>query len=259
MPNRILRDGILTSAKLAKLNWAEEVFYRRLMSLADDFGRYHAAPDLLRAHAYPRQLNKVSDSDVVKWLGACQDSGLVRVYPAEDGERYLEIVNFGQQVRATKSKFPQPPADEIICNQLLSDARLDVSVFEDVDEDDKAQRKRSAEPPDGVSDVVWKDFKKLRAAKKAPLTETALAQITKEAQKAGLSLQQALETCCVRGWQGFKAEWLLNTADVARQTVPSSPGRDPALIKVEEDAKRAAPIPPQLRETIAKLTGRAVA
>ena len=110
MPNRILREGILTSAKLAQLGWAEEV-YRRLMSVVDDFGRYYADVGLLRAACYPRQLNKVSDSDVGKWLACVQKAALVRVYPAEDGESYLELLNFNQQVRAKTSKFPHPPDD----------------------------------------------------------------------------------------------------------------------------------------------------
>lgn len=130
MPNRILREGIITSPKLAKLGWGDEVFYRRLMSVVDDFGRYFADVGLLRGHLYPRQLNKVSDSDVGKWLGAVQAADLVRVYPAQDGERYLEIVNFGQQVRAQKSKYPNPPASDIDCKQLLADEHLD--VFGDV-------------------------------------------------------------------------------------------------------------------------------
>ena len=28
-----------------------------------------------------------------------------------------------------------------------------------------------------------------------------------EAKKANISLQQAMEICCARGWVGFKAEW----------------------------------------------------
>ena len=28
-----------------------------------------------------------------------------------------------------------------------------------------------------------------------------------EAKKAGISLQEAMEVCCARGWVGFKAEW----------------------------------------------------
>jgi hypothetical protein len=71
VPNRILGEGILTSPRMARLGWAEEVMYRRLMSVVDDFGRYWADHGLLRAACYPRQLNKVSDSDVGKWLTVC--------------------------------------------------------------------------------------------------------------------------------------------------------------------------------------------
>lgn len=108
MPNRILREGILTSPRIVKLGWAEEVFYRRLMSVVDDFGRYYADYGLLRAGCYPRQLNKVSDSDIGKWLQVIADAALVRVYPAQDGERYLQLLDFRQQARAAKSKFPEP-------------------------------------------------------------------------------------------------------------------------------------------------------
>ena len=63
-------------------------------------------------------------------------------------------------------------------------------------------------PPSGVTDIVWQDWLTLRKAKKAAVTQTALNGIIKEAGKAGISLQAALETCCARGWTGFKAEWL---------------------------------------------------
>jgi len=109
MPNRILREGILTSPRMVKLTWASEVFYRRLHSVVDDFGRYHGDPMLLRAACYPRQLDKVSDSDIGKWIRETVEAGLVRVYEV-DGQQHLELIDFRQQVRATKSKFPDPPA-----------------------------------------------------------------------------------------------------------------------------------------------------
>ena len=62
--------------------------------------------------------------------------------------------------------------------------------------------------PVGVSDAVWSDYLQIRKAKRAPITETALAQIRREAEKAEITLQTALEHCCTRGWQSFKAEWL---------------------------------------------------
>lgn len=107
MPTRILRDGILTSERVAKLGWGDEVFYRRLMSVADDHGRFYALPALLRAACYPLHLDKVSDADIGKWLTACVNAALVSVYPASDGKRYLQIHDFGQRVQS-KSKFPDP-------------------------------------------------------------------------------------------------------------------------------------------------------
>ncbi len=139
MPNRILRQGILTSPRIARLGWAEEVFYRRLHSVVDDFGRYYADEGLLRAACYPRQLNKVSDPDIGKWLRACVDAALVRVYPAEDGERYLEVLDFGQQVRAKKSAFPNPMSTCVAdAAHTPAVAHLDVSVGEGVSVDSEA-------------------------------------------------------------------------------------------------------------------------
>ena len=191
MPNRILRDGILTSPRVSKLNWAEEVFYRRLHSIVDDFGRYYADHGLLRAACYPRQLNKVSDSDIEKWLRACADAALVRVYPAEDGERYLDVLDFKQQVRATKSKFPS--FDECLhikcvadAQQGKSNAHLDVSVFGVVDA-------TAAEPPEDLFEDFWKAYPKKKAkddARKAfdkrkpgrQLLQSMLAAITVQKQ-----------------------------------------------------------------------------
>jgi hypothetical protein len=132
VPNRILREGILTSPRMVKLNWAEEVFYRRLHSIVDDFGRYYADHGLLRAACYPRQLGKVSDSDIGKWMRSTAEAGLVRVYEVAK-ERYLELLDFRQQVRAKVSRFPQPPsACAADATQMIANAHLDVVVSEDV-------------------------------------------------------------------------------------------------------------------------------
>jgi hypothetical protein len=73
-------------------------------------------------------------------------------------------------------------------------------------------RKRStpattAARPDDVSEPVWQDFQRLRREKRAPLTDTALAGVRREAEKAGVSMEVALAYCCEAGWQGFNAGW----------------------------------------------------
>jgi hypothetical protein len=64
------------------------------------------------------------------------------------------------------------------------------------------------EKPIAVSEQVWDDFIALRKAKRAPLSQTALAGILSEADKALMTLEDALTECITRGWQGFKAEWM---------------------------------------------------
>ena len=77
------------------------------------------------------------------------------------------------------------------------------------------------QPPDllyGVTEQTKSDFKKLRIAKRAPITERAISAIRDEATKAGISLETALIECCARGWTGFKAEWYLKTHDPPKAT-----------------------------------------
>lgn len=60
-----------------------------------------------------------------------------------------------------------------------------------------------------VDASVARDWIALRRSKKAPVSETAVAGIRKEAAKAGMPLDAALRLCCERGWTGFKSEWLI--------------------------------------------------
>lgn len=67
---------------------------------------------------------------------------------------------------------------------------------------------KSITPPEGVDVNVWNDFVSHRKSKRAGISATALKGIESEARKANISLQAALELCIMRGWTGFKAEWV---------------------------------------------------
>ena len=84
-------------------------------------------------------------------------------------------------------------------------------------------RKRAAARPDEVAEPVWQDFQRLRAQKRAPLTDTALAGLRREAAKAGIGLGEALAYCCEQGWQGFNAGWYAErTSKQARASPPAA-------------------------------------
>lgn len=70
------------------------------------------------------------------------------------------------------------------------------------------QARRAVLRPDDVPESVWTDFLAIRKAKRAPLTETALQGIRKQADRASMTLAEALRMCCERGWQGFRADWV---------------------------------------------------
>jgi uncharacterized protein YdaU (DUF1376 family) len=113
-------------------------------------------------------------------------------------------------------------------------------------------------PPD-VSQQVWNDWVTLRKTKKAPITKTVLDGAIAEAKKLGWTLEQFLIEWCNRGSQGLKAEWIVkpNPYDNVRLTVASKNEPNLALLKIEEDAKKAAPIPLEVLAKMAQIRGRA--
>ena len=140
----------------------------------------------------------------------------------------------------------------ILVSGVLAE-RKQVAIPETEGEGETETKKKATivAPPEGVSDSVWQEFKSLRKAKKAPITQRAIDAISSEANKAGWTLEKALEECVIRGWQAFKADWVAtkaNPADIVRLTVPSKNEPDPALEKIKADALKAAPMPESFRQ-----------
>lgn len=133
MPNRMLREGILTSERVNRLGPQAEILYRRLMSVVDDFGRYHGHPGLIRAGCYPLKLDQVREADITRWLAEVQSAGLILLY-STSGKQFVQLLDTRWQVRAHGSKFPEPPPESAnICAQMLTDAPVVVVVDENVD------------------------------------------------------------------------------------------------------------------------------
>ena len=102
---------------------------------------------------------------------------------------------------------------------------------------------------------IYMDFEKVLKAKNKPLTQTLLNSIQKEADKAKISLEDAIKECCSRGWTTFKAEWIANKVDIVHQTVPSTFDRDPVLVKLDEEAKLLTSIPEDVKAKFKMLKG----
>lgn len=118
---------------------------------------------------------------------------------------------------------------------------------EEKSREEKKEKKSAIAPPDGVSPQTWSDWLQLRKSKRAPVTDTVIDGARREAGLAGMTLEAFLRVWCTRGSQGLEAAWLNNGKPAPSATVPSSQERDPALVKLDIDARRAAPIPANIR------------
>lgn len=76
--------------------------------------------------------------------------------------------------------------------------------------------------PNGVSEQVWEDYRKLRQTKKAPITKTSMNMVINEARNARISLEEALVNCISYGWTGFKADWINRRDFKSRKPAPKA-------------------------------------
>jgi hypothetical protein len=106
MPNRYIREGINSSRAVASLDAGAEVFYRRMLLVIDDFGRYEVDYLLIRSAAYPVHPD-ITETDIARWLAACHQAGLIAFYEV-CGRRYIAFAKT-EPPRARKSKYPDPP------------------------------------------------------------------------------------------------------------------------------------------------------
>ena len=150
-----------------------------------------------------------------------------------------------------------------IASGVLADCQQDARPETERETETKKEKKAtSVAMPDGISQSVWEDYKTLRKAKKAPVTQRVIDGMQEQADLAGWTLEKAMEECCIRGWQSFKAEWVaekpkpFNRADIAHVTVPASSQRDPALVKLDEDRLKTAPPNPEVLARMRALLGR---
>ena len=70
----------------------------------------------------------------------------------------------------------------------------------------------------GIVGQLAEDFLKLRKAKNAPITETALKGFQREAANGGISLSDAITIAIERNWRGFSASWNWRDDNVATAT-----------------------------------------
>jgi hypothetical protein len=194
---------------------------------------------------------------IMCWLIASEDDG--RLPPAKTLAFRLRMSE-KQTIDCLNKLSHWLEQDDI---SVISDRYQSDSLETETETETKKEKKAtSVAMPDGISQSVWEDYKTLRKAKKAPVTQRVIDGMQEQANLAGWTLEKAMEECCIRGWQSFKAEWVaekpkpFNRADIAHVTVPASSQRDPALVKLDEDRLKTAPPNPEVLARMRALLGR---
>ena len=195
------------------------ILFASLWCLADKSGRLEDRPLRIKAETFPYREN----IDINVYLTELHTLGFIRRYERH-GIKIIQVINFSKHQHPHKTEadsiLPEYEEESDSCSihvkyTLNTGSRPADSLNTDslnTEEPRKSVQKKETENLfHDVSEQTATDFKKLRAAKKAPVTGRVIESIRSEATKAGISLEAALIECCTRGWTSFKADWYHKT------------------------------------------------
>ena len=108
MPNRIIKESIHVSEKIAKLTDFQFRLWTSLVTYVDDYGRGDARPPIIKGAAFPLR-EEVTAADIERGLFDLEKADCIRLYEVE-GRPYLFFPNWEahQRIQTKRSKFPPP-------------------------------------------------------------------------------------------------------------------------------------------------------
>lgn len=183
----------------------EDLAYRRLL----DWYYLHEQPIPLEITEISRQIRMRSHSDCI--------SIVLQEYFKRTADGWIhhrankEIAKTGEKSEkasaSAKARWNKKDANALPTQSESNATHNTLPITQDTLH--KTQKKTTSVvcPPD-VEQQIWDDWKQLRKAKKAPVTETVVSSARKEAAKANMAFQDFLAVWCARGSQGLQADWL---------------------------------------------------
>ncbi len=244
MPSRMIRDGLLDSEAVLSLPVEARWLYVTILLSGDDVGLFEATPfrlariaDVRREHA-DRLLAMLVDADLVRLYevagkrygfipkfrqrlqikrAKCPLPPLALLAGDEDALNKIKDLGSNPPLHSGDSRkitAAQPPEPE-------PEPEPEVEEEKKGKREEKTPRKRRAPAApsavssanlvaDGLSQELADGFLQHRKLLKAELTPTAWGLIKAQALQAGVTPATAAEEMIVRGWRGFKADWLRN-------------------------------------------------
>lgn len=230
--------------------------------MADRDGKMEDRPLRIKADTFPYREN----IDINGYLTVLAQHGFIRRY-LSGGVDIIQVTKFKdhQSPHKTERDSVLPDYDpqavenkeenKLTVNAPLKDDGLTAAlppesislITESISLITEGGKRPSAYAPPLPADLL-KDFLQVRKAKKAgPITQTVVAGLQREADKAGISLVDAVTACCEFGWQGFNAQWYADRT-AGRPASTTASNRQPESF-AERDARNG-------REAWERMTGR---
>ena len=127
MPNRIIKESLCSSEKIALLTDFEFRLWIGLITQADDTGRGDARPAIIKGHVFPLR-DRITVKDISGALHGLAAKGCISLYEI-DGRSYFWFPSWAkhQRIRDAKPKFPAPPSEEPLA-QAENESPLDFAA-----------------------------------------------------------------------------------------------------------------------------------
>lgn len=93
MPKRYISESCRSSESLAELSDQAERLYWRLVTVADDFGRFRAHTEIVQADCYKLEKNRPSVKAIEACLLMIAEADMLLLYEGPDGKRYGQFGN----------------------------------------------------------------------------------------------------------------------------------------------------------------------
>ena len=229
---RTIKPEFPQSESMGRVSRNARLLFVLLWTLCDDSGRTRGNSRMLASLLFPYDDDAPGLID--GWIAELQKEACIERYAA-DGSTYIEITNWLNHQKIDKPSPSKIPAF-VESSRILANSRECSSVDQGVDQgivnaaahrcavttishaETETQPKISAVVAPKFNPVAFltrsgatkqaaADYLAIRRAKKAPPTETALMELVGDAEKAGVTVQQALEVCCKKNWVGYDGAW----------------------------------------------------
>lgn len=209
MPNRIIKESICESEKIASLTDFEFRLWIGMITQADDAGRGDARPAILKGRVFALR-ERVTVKDIDAAIHALAAKGCVTLYHV-DGRPYFLFPGWSkhQRVRDCRPKYPEPDEkcqSAATCgNPPQSAADCGLNPIQSESKTESESESKSKIPLTPFEQAV-EDFKAHRKAMKKPMTDRAIELLFKKLddmapgdddRKVAI-LNQSIE----RGWLG---------------------------------------------------------